>query len=389
MQTSRREYWLTWSTSLLFFVAFYTLLVPLPLYLVDIGLPDWQIGLILGAFGVASLIGRPLAGMAADRFGSRTVMLAGAAALLVGVAGVNATTDPAVLFVLRLFQAAGYVAFTTASNALVVALAPHAERKSLLTRFGAAANVAMTLTPATINALLPLLTLTGALWVAGLFALVSGGMALLIGKPAPALASSIAPVQLRIPRSALLPMLLAAVCGVGFGAFFQFLPLLTERQGGIASGPLFALYGASIALTRFVAARWMDRGDERLILRLGYALLALGLLLFAGSQLWLLLALAAFCVASGSGLLTGLLMNLHVEALPPAARGSAVALYYLGFDLGIGGGAWLLAPVLQQWGIGALFACAALIASTGIILVQFVPRTKKVTPAQPAGVATS
>jgi MFS family permease len=387
MPATRRNYWLTWSTSLLFFVAFYTLLVPFPLYLAEIGLPDWQIGLILGAFGVASLVGRPLAGVAADRFGSRMVMLAGASALLVGVAGVNATTNPALLFVLRLLQAAGYVAFTTASNALVVALASPAERKSLLTRFGAAANVAMTLTPVTINALLPWLTLNGALWVAVFFALVSGGLALLVGSPAPVGAP--VSVRLQIPRSALLPMLLAAVAGLGFGAFFQFLPLLTERQGGIASGPLFAVYGASIVLTRLVSARWMDRGDERVILRVGYALLALGLLLFAGSQQWFLLALAAFCVASGSGLMTGLLMNLHVEALPLTARGNAVALYYLGFDLGIGGGAWLLAPVLQGWGIGALFACAALIASTGIVLIHFVSHTAQAAPGQPAGAANS
>lgn len=387
MPGTRRNYWLTWSTSLLFFVAFYTLLVPFPLYLAEIGLPDWQIGVILGAFGVASLVGRPLAGVAADRFGGRLVMLTGATALLVGVAGVNATTNPSLLFILRLLQAAGYVAFTTASNALIVALASPAERKSLLTRFGAAANVAMTLTPATINALLPWLTLNGALWVAVCFALVSGGLALLVGSPPPA--APTAALRLRIPRSALLPMLLAAVGGLGFGAFFQFLPLLTERQAGMASGPLFAVYGASIVLTRFVSARWMDRGDERVILRVGYALLALGLLLFAGSQQWLLLALAAFCVASGSGLMTGLLMNLHVEALPPDARGNAVALYYLGFDLGIGGGAWLLAPVLQVWGIGALFACAALIASTGILLIHFVPRATPAAPGQPAGAATS
>jgi hypothetical protein len=285
-----------------------------------------------------------------------------------------------------LSQAVGYVAFTTASNALVVALAAPAERKSLLTRFGAAANVAMTLTPATINALLPVLTLNGALWVAVCFALVSGLLALLVGGPAPA--TSTAVVRLRIPRSALLPMLMAAIAGLGFGAFFQFLPLLTERQAGMASGPFFAVYGASIVLTRFVSAHWMDRGDERVILRVGYALLALGLLLFAGGQQWLWLALAAFCVAAGSGLMTGLLMNLHVEALPPDARGNAVALYYLGFDLGIGGGAWLLAPVLQGWGIGALFACAALIASTGIGLLHFVPRTTQPTAGQPAGAAT-
>ena len=43
--------------------------------------------------------------------------------------------------------------------------------------------------------------------------------------------------------------------------------------------------------------------------------------------------------------------------------------------LGIGGGAWLLAPVLQLWGIGALYGAAAAISFVGTALVQFVPRT--------------
>jgi hypothetical protein len=54
-----------------------------------VGLPDWQVGFILGAFGIASLVCRPLA-----------------------------------LFALRLLQAAGYAAFTTAATALVLVSSP-------------------------------------------------------------------------------------------------------------------------------------------------------------------------------------------------------------------------------------------------------------------------
>jgi MFS family permease len=371
----RRQYWLTWATSLLFFVAFYTLLVPLPLYLAATHLPDWQIGVIMGAFGLASLIGRPLAGLGADRFGCRPVMLCGVVALLIGVAGVNVTTNPLWLFILRLLQAIGYVAFTTASNALVAALAAPEERKSMLTRFGAAANVAMTLTPASINALLPRLTIHGALWVSGFFAVVSGALALLISDSKQAAEHPARPViSLSVSRRVVIPMILAALCGCAFGVFLQFLPLLTERRGGLASGPIFAAYGAGIVITRFFSARWMDRGDQRLILRIGYLLLASGLWLFASGDNWLIFVAAALCVASGSGLQTGLLMNLHVEALPPAARASAIAFYYLGFDLGIGGGAWLLAPILQHFGVGALYGSAGLVAFLGTIAVQFVQR---------------
>src|SRR5262245_33838105 len=83
-----RVYWTAWAATLIFFGGFYALLVPLPRYLAAIGLPDWQIGLVLGTFGVASLVGRPFAGVATDHWGARPVMLTGAAALLAGAAGV-------------------------------------------------------------------------------------------------------------------------------------------------------------------------------------------------------------------------------------------------------------------------------------------------------------
>src|SRR5262245_7216813 len=85
-------YWTAWIATVVFFAGFYALLVPLPRYLAEAGLPDWQIGLVLGAFGVASLVGRPVAGVAADRFGARAVMLVGSAALAAGALAVPATT---------------------------------------------------------------------------------------------------------------------------------------------------------------------------------------------------------------------------------------------------------------------------------------------------------
>src|SRR5213596_579824 len=108
--TTERDYWTAWVATVTFFAGFYSLLVPLPRYLAAVGLPDWQIGFVLGAFGVASLVGRPLAGVASDRYGPRRVMLVGAASLAVGAFGVPTTTNVVALFGLRVLQAIGYVA---------------------------------------------------------------------------------------------------------------------------------------------------------------------------------------------------------------------------------------------------------------------------------------
>jgi predicted MFS family arabinose efflux permease len=102
--------------------------------------------------------------------------------------------------------------------------------------------------------------------------------------------------------------------------------------------------------------------------------LALGLGLFAFAWAWPLLLLATALVAAGGGLLHPALITLHMAAWPPQAPGQATACFYLAFDLGIGGGAWLLGLVLQWWGLTWLYLVAALIACAGSLAAQRLAR---------------
>lgn len=124
------------SATLLFFVAFYMLLVPLPPYLVELGLADWQVGLVLGSFGIAALVGRPLAGLASDQLGRRTVILAGVAIFVAGVLAVLPTGNVLVLMATRILQALGYIVVSTAATARITDPAPPARRGSTLACFG-------------------------------------------------------------------------------------------------------------------------------------------------------------------------------------------------------------------------------------------------------------
>lgn len=332
--------------ALLFFGAFYALLVPLPLYLAGIGLPSWQVGVILGAFGVASLVGRPLAGVASDRWGHRRVMLVGVASLAAGAAGVSFTVQPAVLFGLRILQALGYVAFTTAATALVADLSPAARRGAALALFGAAANVAMTLTPA------------------------AGG--------APAASSG----PFRFPPGLAPLMLAAGLFGVGFGAFLQFLPLLTRSRGLGPAGAAYTIYGVGIILSRVTTGRWLDRVERSRILTPVFLLLAAGMAGFAlaGSRTALLASAALTAVASG--ILHPGLIGMHVDRVAAGERARAGAACYLGFDLGIGAGAWLLAPAFQWFGLAGLYGAAAAVVALGAPLMA---RARRAMAAPAAG----
>lgn len=375
-------YWTIWTATLLFFAAFYTLLVPMPLYLEGIGVSDWLIGVIMGAFGIAALVARPLAGVTADRVGRRVVLGTGAVSLVIGAAGVALTTTPAVLFGLRLLQAGGYVAFTTAGTALVSDMARPKNRAQTLAIFGIAANVAMVMTPAAIGAALGVLTIQGALLLAAALAAVAGLMALKVPAAPPAEAP---PTRwrglLHPPDPLLVPMLAAWVMGLGFGAYLQFLPLLAERRGIPAAGLVYTVYGVSIILTRLATGRRLDGSERGGLLRFGYLALAGGLALLAVAYSLPLLMVGAAGIAVAGGIIHPALIAIHVERMPASERGRTVAFFYLGFDLGIGLGAWLLSPILQNLGVTGMYATAALICAAGVLLVPSIARRLSPAPA--------
>jgi predicted MFS family arabinose efflux permease len=369
-------YWTAWAATLTFFAGFYALLVPLPRYLAAVGLPDWQIGLVLGAFGIASLIGRPVAGAATDRFGARRVMLVGAASLAVGALLVPTTGATAPLFGLRVLQAIGYVAFTTAGTALVVSLVAPEERGRRLAVFGAAANVAIATAPAVVTMLLDIVPLEAGLFGSGALAIVGG---LLAARLPPAL-TSVATGSWAIPRRLWLPMLAAGLLGAAFAAFFQFAPILAERRGGVSPGALYVVYGVAIIATRFGGGRLLDRLAVGRVVSLAAALIALGHALIAAisalgasAGATAVLLAAPILIASGSGLFHPALIAHHA-ALLPEAPGRATAAFYVAFDLGIGLGSWLFGFALELAGLPGLYWTAAALAALVLPLAPTLTR---------------
>jgi len=365
-------YWLAWLATLTFFVGFYALLVPLPRYLLAIGLADWQIGLVLGAFGIASLVGRPLAGIATDRFGSRPVLLSGAASLAVGALGVPATTNLPLLLALRLLQAAGYVAFTTAGTALVVTLVAPEVRARRLAVFGAAANVAISLTPAAIGLLLTAAPVSAGLLASAACATLGGLVALALPALRPtarttgyagiAMAPPVKRGWLRssAPRHVWRPMLATGLLGAGFAAFFQFAPILAERRD-VSSGALYTIYGASIIATRLFGGRLLDGSNVWRIVALSGMVMAVGYGLVAATEAAWVVLFAPVLVAASGGLFHPALLAHHA-ALLPDTPGRASAAFYVAFDLGIGLGSWLFGLMLQLAGLPGLYWTACLLA---------------------------
>ena len=374
----QRDYTIAWGATFLFFIAFYALIVPLPRYLTGIGLPDWEVGLVLGATAIASLLMRPISGVLTDRFGHKRMMLIGATSLTIGAIGVVLTTQVAMLFLLRILQSLGYVIFTTAGNALVGQLATPEERSKKIAYFGLAANFAMTMTPGATDLLLPVIGLTTAFWLAGGIAAGAGILTRALQyKAAPENRGqqAFALTQLwRFPRQLWLAMFVSALFGAGFGAYFQYFAVLLERRA-IPSAAVFATYGISIIITRLLFGRYLDRIGFGRVLALAALIMTVGLVVAAyGYSLPMLIAAAAL-IAAGGGFFHPMLIAHHVTLLPTRS-GWAVACFYFGFDLGIGGGAWLLGAALDLGGLEALYLTAAFLTLATLLFIPTLARQR-------------
>lgn len=114
--------------------------VYLPLYGRELGASAFQVGALFTAFGLAGVLGRPLVGLGADRFGRRPFILAGAAAYALSTVLAAASITLPVLFASRLAQGVGSALFWVATYALLADLGRDGSRGQLFGRLVSASN---------------------------------------------------------------------------------------------------------------------------------------------------------------------------------------------------------------------------------------------------------
>jgi predicted MFS family arabinose efflux permease len=270
-----------------------------------------------------------------------------------------------------MLQAFGYVAFTTASTALVVTLVNEHERAQRLAVFGAAANLAISLTPAAIAVLLTMAPVQAGLVATAVFAGVGGALAMLLPSFQPTGSTRI---EWSIPKRVWLPMLQAGLLGAGFASFFQFAPILADRRE-VSSGLLYTTYGAAIIATRVFGGQLLDRLPVSRVVAVATVSMVVGDTLAAISQtgdLGLLVMASALIAVSG-GLFHPALLAHHA-ALLPQTPGRASAAFYVAFDLGNGLGSWLFGIALQLAGLSGLYATAAAVVALTLPLAAYTSR---------------
>ena len=355
---------LLWTGGLAFFLSFYLLLSALPLYARQAGVPDRWLGLIIGAFAFASMLVKPWAGWAADRFGRRPLLVVGASIFAAASLAYGVSGSGVALLAVRLLHGTGMGLYPTAAAAVVADLAPPERRGEWMGLFGAAANVALAVGP-----------------LAGLALVERFGFATLFGVSAAVAALAVAACRgipetlgerralpLRLPhalsRAALFPSGLVFCLMVTYGAQVSFLPLFAHDLG-LNPGLFFLVFAAVVALVRGHGGRLSDRLGRVPVTVVGMALSAAGLGILASTRSLGGLALAGALYGVGFGAAQPALMAWCVDRVAPGDRGRAMGTYYTALELGIALGAMSAGLAVAAVGFVATFLTMAGVAALG------------------------
>lgn len=360
---------LLWPGAFLFFVSFYLSLSALPLYAQELGVSDRAIGFVVGAFAFASMVMKPWAGWASDRFGRRPLMLAGSAIFIVSALGYAGSGGTAALVGVRLLHGSGMGLFPTAASAVVADLAPPARRGEVIGFFGAAANLAMACGPIAGVALAERLGFMALFGVSGAAALLAF---VLVGAVPESLREPKAVplgVTTALSRGALFPSSIVLLTMLTYGAQVAFLPIYAAQQG-VNPGLFFLVFALVVAIVRGHAGRLSDRLGRAPVAAAGLVLASVAVATIAFLHDATGLAVGGALYGLGFGTAHPSLMAWCVDAVDPRDRGRAMGTFYTALELGISIGAMSAGLAVSAIGFAPTFVLFALtvLAGAGLAL---------------------
>jgi len=365
-----RDYILTTLGTASFFSSFLYLLSVLPDYIDEIGGAEWQVGLVVGSFGLLPLILRPFVGRWSDQ-GHRLIMMrlgtfvfAGALLLMVFSADVWS------LLALRVVQGAGMALWPTAASSLVAELIPPTRRGEGLGFYGMAAAGAQIAVPALGVVIASTWGFDAVFIIAAVTSLAT--LIFTVGVQEPAGEPQIKGTKATLfPRGALFPMGIFLTFTFAFSAAATFLPLLGKERDLGNVGLFFLVMGAVTVVARPTAGRLSDRIGRVGVTLPGLLLASLGMVILAQAQTPAVMLLSGAITGLGFATVHTTLLALSIDRVAAGQRGGATAVFQVAWDIGqlvAGVGLGLIASAIDIETVFWVSAVLLLIGAAALML---------------------
>ncbi len=350
--------------------AFFTL----PVRLEALSASRAEIGRVMGVFGFSSLFAIPATGALVDRFGRRPFVVAGCilwSLLALGFSFVEAMGPWP--YLLRFGQGLAFSLVFVSTNALIVELAPPGGLGRAIAVFGTTTLAAHAVGPSLGEVIAHRFGFATLFVGAGVFGLIALAGFLAAGDTPPIVdddgGRGVSMGRLMLRPGGRGVLLGGVATAVAFGAAINFVPVFVRSRELSSHAPFFIGYVVSAVFVRLVAGGLGDRVGHRRVAIAAALLFSAAVAGLGAVHGPVLLVAIALAFGAGHGFAYPSMNALFVQDAPPSARGRAMALFNLSFNVGMTLAAFLAGELSERFGYAPMFAVLGGAASLGALAV--------------------
>jgi MFS family permease len=355
-------------------ITYYTLVSTLPIYLVNVlHATKTQVGIVLAAYTLASVLMRPFAGFSLDKFGRRAVLLIALFAYTFLFIGYFIATTLMALVALRFLQGLTWGATTISGSTVAVDITPPEKRGEGIGYFALSTTLGMSTGP-----------------LIGLFVYHQWGFnAMFLAVLLTAILSLGCAIVIRLPKRfvigrkiefswnglfevrSLLPSINLLVVMTTYGGLLSFIALFGHEIGIENTSFFFLIFSIGIALSRLMSGKAFDRQGPGRILSFCLLLMIVGFPLLALVKNEWGFYSAAFIIGYGIGVVFPTFQAIVNNLADPKQRGAANSTLYTSLDAGMGLGMAVSGVIAEKSSIATLFLVSSAICVIGLLLFRF------------------
>lgn len=378
-----KDFLLVSSGNFFVFLAFYALLVTLPIYAINhLHGKSSEAGLLTTLFFVSAIIIRPIAGYWLEKYGKKFLLMLSFFFFAIASVLYFIPDQMAGLYLLRFIHGFGFGMATTATGAIVAEILPDSRRGEGMGYFVLTTTIAMVLGP------LIGLTVMNQWGTPALFVIctISSVIALIFGAgiSLPRQERSAVPPSLQIKNlfeASVIPIsLTGAFYGFIYSSILSFVAVYANEIGLTnVSSLFFVVFAGVLLLSRPFTGKLFDLFGENWIMYPTLLLYAVGMYLLGITNSTILFLLSAALIGIGWGTAFPSFQTIAIKYAPPKRRGLATATFLSLYDLGLGIGSFVVGLVINKIGFHQVYQAGTFFILFGIVIYYYIHDRKKST----------
>lgn len=346
-----------------------------------------QAGLATGIYILGTLLARLIMGKTLELWGRKAILRYGALFYLITTIAYLYMPSIGMMYVIRCLNGFGYGTVSTATNAIVTAYIPASKHGEGINYYGLSTSLA-----AAIGPLIGMVLLN----TTNFYFIIGFSIVLIFLTTVACFAFPVKNITLTPEHRALLTKwsldsfiekkvgfltFIAFLMGLSYSSVLAFLSSYAKAIDLVgASSFFFVVYALAITATRPLSGRIFDVRGENYVMYPSYGFLTVGLLLLSITHASWMLLLAGALIGLGYGTFMSNGQAVCLKTAEGHRIGIALSTYFIGLDLGLGIGPFLLGELRSILSFQGIYLVAGLLPVLCTILYASFYRVKAVEP---------